>query len=60
MCNFRERRLFEGGGGDEGDNFIIESNFDEDEDFFVYISVYIFIKLMIDNFSTLLSISLMN
>ena len=54
MCALRGRRLF------ENDNFIIESNFDEDEDFFVYILIYIFVELMIDNSSIFLSISLMN
>ena len=58
MCVFRGRRLFEDGGG--GDDFIIESNFDEDEDFFVHIFVYILVELMIGISSTLLSISSMN
>ena len=52
VCVPRERRLF------ENDDFIIESDFDED--FFIYISVYILVELMIDNLSTLLSVSSMN
>ena len=55
MCNFRGCRLFEDGG----DNCIFESNFDNG-DFFVYIPMYILIKLIIDNLSTLLSISLIS
>ena len=60
MCALRERRLFE--NENEGDDFIIESNFeeDEDEDFFVYILMYIFDKLIINIFSIFLSISSIN
>ena len=54
----RGRRLFEDEGCD--DDFIIESDFDEDKDFFAHIFVYIFIKLMIGNFSIFLSFSSMN
>ena len=54
MCAPRGCRLSENG------YFIIESNFDEDENFFVYIPVYILIELMIDMFSTFMSASSMN
>ena len=54
MCALRGRRLF------KDDDFIIESNFDEDENFFAYIFVYIFIELIINNFSILLSFSSMS
>ena len=56
MCVSQGRRLFE----NKNDDFIIESNFDEDEDFFFHILMYILVKLIIDNFSILLSISLMS
>ena len=54
MCVSRKRRLF------ENEDFIIESNFDEDEDFFVHISMYTLVELMINIFPTLLSISSIN
>ena len=54
MCALRGRRLF------EDENFITESNFDEDEDFFVHILMYILVELMINIFSILLSISSMS
>ena len=57
-CAPRERRLFENGGCDG--EFITESDFDEDEDFFAHILIYILIELMINNLSILLSFSLMN
>ena len=58
ICVPRGHRLFE--NEDEDDDFITESNFDKDEDFFIYILVYILVELIINIFSTLLSISSMN
>ena len=55
-CAPRGRRLFE----NEGDDFIIESDFDENENFFIYILIYILIELIIDNFSIFLSFSSMS
>ena len=55
-CVSRKRRLFE----DENDDFIIESDFDENEDSFVYILIYILVKLIINNLLTFLSFSSMN
>ena len=54
MCAFRGCRL------SENDHFIIESNFDEDEDFFIHIFIYTLIELMINISSTLMSISSIN
>ena len=58
VCVLRERRLSE--NENENDDFIIKSDFDEDEDFFVHIPMYILIELMINIFPTLLSISSIN
>ena len=56
MCDPRGRRSSE----DENGDFIFESVFDKDENFFAYILMYILVELIIDNSSTLLSFSLMN